>query len=76
MEEIKAVIPKVCSCGKGYRSWVDLKCAYCRGRVGADKRSEFYKRADAAVQAIQMEMFGFATMPVAPAGCIVIKTKG
>lgn len=67
------VVSRVCACGKGYRSWVDLKCGHCRTEQETDAHSEFYRRAESAVQAIQSEMFGFATMPVAPAGSIVIK---
>lgn len=72
---VSKVLSRVCDCGKGYRSWVDLRCGHCRGKAGTDKHAEFYRRAEAAVQAIQMEMFGFATLPVAPASSIVVKTK-
>lgn len=68
-------LSRVCSCGRGYRSWVDLKCGHCRTRQEVDKQSEFYRRAEAAVQKLQEDMFGFSTQPVAPAKSIVVKFR-
>ncbi|HBX2589268.1 TPA: hypothetical protein MHT92_02610 [Klebsiella pneumoniae] len=55
----KVKISKVCPCGRGLRSHVDLLCAHCRGKDGKRKKEEYYKRLDAFRAQLQMDMFGF-----------------
>ena len=63
------IISKVCDCGKGYRSWHDLKCGHCRSKQEQRQMVEYHKALEDAKRRIQLEYFRCYTHQVsAPYG--------
>lgn len=51
------VISKVCDCGKGYRSWHDLKCGHCRSKQEERKLVQYHLALEDAKRRLQLEYF-------------------
>lgn len=51
------LISHVCDCGKGYRSWHDLKCGYCRSKQEEHKLVQYHQALEDAKRRLQLEYF-------------------
>lgn len=72
----KVKVSKICPCGKGLRSHVDLLCAHCRGKSGQLKKDEYHKRLNALRVQLQTEMFGFNVDDVSEHRTFYVNTSG
>ena len=72
----KQVHSRVCSCGKGYRSQVDLLCRNCRSKDEQRAFDEFHARINLFAAKTQLIMFGFYTPDTQPHDKIEVLVNG
>jgi len=72
----KVKITKVCLCGRGLRSHVDLLCARCIGKAGKLKREMYHKRLESFRVQLQEEMYGFSVDPTSEHRAFFVNVKG
>lgn len=57
-------VSTTCTCGRGKRSHVDLKCGHCRNQSEEKLRQEYWRQLENLRGCLQLELFGFTVDPV------------
>lgn len=72
----KLVHSRVCRCGKGYRSQVDLLCRNCRSKDEQKAFDAFHAQINLFATQTQLVMFGFYTPDTQPHDKIEVFVNG